>query len=502
MRFARWPWTWSCAAALALSCSNPLHAAPQLPADLEKRLADPDERKRRAAVEELSRQNGVVALQRLLVALSDSSAMVADEAQIALGAVDEEAEFALLFSKEGLGAKDEMLRLRCAEALGRIESKLPAARLSKLLSDKSPQVRRALAASIERLVRRQEVVEEPPGSLRKELEQMCARDPSTGVRAASVMALDAFAPGLGLPRLTSLAGDKSFEVRSAALLAAEDLSADQELQLARITLKDPHSSVRLQSVLLLARVANRDAALLLAEALENESSARHANAIVAVLRKLSGSKAGREPRYWQQWAQGLAVDWKPTESTAESPEAEPMSATLVGLPIFSAHVTFLIDMSGSMWEERDGKTRKARAEKEMERALGALAPTTEFNVIPFTLTPLPWQASLQPATPKNVAAALSFFAKRSDHGKGNFWDAMQLALEDPKVDSLVLLGDGAPTGGTRWNVELMRTLFEEQNRFRLVSLDAVLVDCSKTLTRTWAAWCEKSGGRTLSTDLR
>ncbi len=152
--------------------------------------------------------------------------------------------------------------------------------------------------------------------------------------------------------------------------------------------------------------------------------------------------------------------------------------------------------------EKDGKTRKAAAERELDKALRALAPSVAFNVIPYTAAPIPWQERLAPASAKNVAAALAFFEKRADRGPGNFWDAMELALADPDVDSLVMLGDGAPTGGTRWNVELMRRLFAEENRFRLVSLSAVLVECPKGLTRTWTAWCEETGGRVLSTELR
>ncbi len=68
--------------------------------------------------------------------------------------------------------------------------------------------------------------------------------------------------------------------------------------------------------------------------------------------------------------------------------------------------------------------------------------------------------------------------------------------------TLILLGDGALTGGTRGKVELMHSLFAEQHRFRLVTLDAVLVDCSKGLTRRRTAWCESKGGRTQATDLR
>ena len=488
----------SCVVVLLLA---PLAAAQSLD-EAKKKLADPDEKVRRAAVEGLSRQNGVEALELVLKSLRDSSAMVADEAQLSLASADDEAEIELVFSRDGLGAKDDMIRLRCAEALGRIDAKLPAARLAKALSDKSPAVRRAAAYSIEQLARRLGIAESPSPLLQKELASLADRDPDNGVRAAALMARMALAPGLSSAELAIYAADKAYEVRSAAVLAASALEPGARIGFARPGLTDAHTGVRLQAIRLLSGTPNRDAAVLLAEALETEKSPHPAWSLVEVLRRLSGMKAGRDFRYWQQWARGLPADWKPGAIDSAPADAEPKTATFAGLPLLSDRITFLIDLSGSMWETRDGKTRKAGADKELELALGKLAPSVEFNVIPFTGEPLPWQAALQQATPKNVAAALAFFVKRADHGKGNFWDALQLALQDPNVDSLLLLGDGAPTGGTRWNVELMRTLFAEQNRFRLVTLDAVLVDCSKGLTRTWTAWCESTGGRTRATDLR
>jgi HEAT repeat protein len=469
---------------------------------LKKRLADPEEKARRSAVEELSRRNGPEALALVLQALRDPSAMVADEAQVALGNADEEPEFELLFSKEGLASRDEWVRLRCAEALGRIQAKLSSQRLLRVLGDKDARVRRTLVHAVERLAARLDLLESPPTALRKEIAALAERDPVGGVRAAALMALATLEPGLTAAELSAWASDKSYEVRSAALLAASEFSSTARASLGTLGLKDAHPSVRLQAVRLLEKLADRQGATLLAAALENEKEPRLSWSTVHALRRLSGLRHGRDPRPWKQWAAALAEDWKPGQPAAGEGDPEPQTASFAGLPLLSERVTFLIDLSGSMWEEREGKTRKAGAERELERSLRALAPSTAFNVIPYTLTPLPWQAKLMPASPKNVAAALAFFVKRSDRGKGNFWDAMQLALADPEVDTLVMLGDGAPTGGTRWNVELMRTLFAEENRFRRVSLNAVLVDCPKGLARTWTAWCEESGGRVLSSDLR
>jgi hypothetical protein len=124
-----------------------------------------------------------------------------------------------------------------------------------------------------------------------------------------------------------------------------------------------------------------------------------------------------------------------------------------------------------------------------------------FNVIPYTDVPIPWEKTLQPATPQNVAKALKFFTGCKASGKGNFWDAAQLALESPDVDTILVLTDGAPTGGHRWNVDLMHELYVERNRFRHVALDAVIVDAKKGMQERWRKFCEATGGRMLAVEL-
>lgn len=479
----------------------PARSTAQADDSVLKRLNDPDEKVRRGAVGELGRQGGVDAFARVLRALSDPSPMVADEAQLALRAIDEEAELELLLSKDGLGSKDALVRLRCAEAVGRVSAPISAARLVKPVGDKDPAVRRTLAAAIERRTRSGGFREPDPVELNGVLRGLMTRDADGGVRAAAAMALDARNPGLDAAALAGLAADEHFEARSAALLAGADRDGAAQMPAIDRAIVDAHPSVRLQAIHACAKLGEKAALQALARALADETSARNAWTIVAHLRRLSGMKFGRDARPWSDWAASLADDWRPG-APSQVDDGGARSASIVGLSVAADRFTLLIDLSGSMWEERDGQTRKAGADRELERALNALAPAVEFNLIPFTLTPIPWQPKLMPATPKNVAAALAFFQKRADRGKGNYWDAMQLALTDPRCESLVVLGDGAPSGGTRWNLGLMRELFEEQNRFRLVGLDAVLVDCPKGLSRIWAEWCEGTGGRAHAAELR
>ena len=85
---------------------------------------------------------------------------------------------------------------------------------------------------------------------------------------------------------------------------------------------------------------------------------------------------------------------------------------------------------------------------------------------------------------------------------GDFWGALEVALADPEADTLVVLTDGAPSGGRRWNLGLMKQLFAERNRFRRLEVDAVLADASGRLKRDWEELCGSSGGRTVEYSLR
>ena len=69
------------------------------------------------------------------------------------------------------------------------------------------------------------------------------------------------------------------------------------------------------------------------------------------------------------------------------------------------------------------------------------------------------------------------------------------ALADPEVDTLIVLFDGAPTGGTRHRLELLVPLLLERNFARRAAFDFVLVDGSRKLERAWGELASGTGGR-------
>lgn len=461
------------------------------------KFVDKDARVRRDAVIGLAKLDELRAWEKVVAALRDSKPEVADEAQLQLGSLAGATELALLYGKDTLCAKDEFVRMRAAEALGRIGEAPDTALLTKALSDKDAGVRRTLCWTIERLDR----AGKWGGAAKSELAELARKDKDVGVRAAALVAL-AEVDAASLPTLAGLAVDPDAQVRAAHVLASRALDADALHARAAAAIRDAALGVRLVGGESLALARDARGARVLVEWLESERELRGRWRAVELLRELSGLGHRLDPRPWKAWAAALGDGPLPEPRKSERADDE-RSVSFAGLPIRSERVTFLIDLSGSIWQKRaDGRTRKEVVDDELRKALESLPATTRFNVIPYTSVPVPWQKSLVAADKKNVAKALEWFIARTDTGTGDVWSALMLALSDPEVDTLVVLSDGAPSGGRRWNLGLMRELFGEHNRFRRVELDAVLADASGRLAREWEQMCAGSGGRTMAIELR
>jgi hypothetical protein len=367
-------------------------------------------------------------------------------------------------------------------------------------------VRRTALWSLERRARRGAIAQADAGELARDAARIAARERDPGVRARALFALAALDPRAAEEPLRAGLADERREVRIAATaLAGEVLGAARAASLVAARAADPDPAVRAQALDSLVRLGTRDAARALVGRLEAEQGERLAWRALAGLQSLSGLRHRRDPRPWRDWAEALPADWTAASaaSVADAEEAgDERSAAFAGLPILSRRVAFLIDLSGSIWKERaDGKTRKQRVDQELRAALEALPEDTRFNVIPYTGDPHPWAEGLVPATPANVRKAIRDFERENAQGTGNFWDAALLALADPEVDTLVVLTDGAPTGGRRFHLDLLVPLFLELDATRKVAVDSILVGASRRLREAWAELAAGTGGRSIAIEL-
>jgi len=471
---------------------------------LAKQLKDPAEKTRRAAVQDLVREHSPAAWALVLAALADPSAMVADEAQLALADVEDPALRRELAGKHGLEAGDALLQRRAAEVFGRMQAPVDGAALLHALADKDTELRRLAAWSLERAARRNAIEPKAAKSAIPALTEAFKHDKEALVRAAALRALSALKP---LDE-QELGRDPAPECVCARLqCAVEQHGAAALPQLAEMRTAS-QLPVRCEVVLQLAALRSRPALELLVSMLADEHDARLAWTIASELTTLSGVRNERNVAAWKDWLARQPESWSPApvRTGAAIPAAagpETTTCVFVGMPVLSDHLALLIDLSGSISKPRaDGKTRKEALDVELERTLHAFGKDVRFNLIPYTKQPLPWEKRLVEATSANVEKAVAWFRGLRDTGKGNVGAAFELAFSDPEIDTLLLFSDGAPTGGEHWNLELIAELFAERNRFRHLVLDAVIVDAKKPIAEHWRTICEQSGGRMLPVDMK
>jgi hypothetical protein len=221
------------------------------------------------------------------------------------------------------------------------------------------------------------------------------------------------------------------------------------------------------------------------------------------LRAMSGADHGLDLAAWRAWAATVQGRWSTGDAQAPTGTLGDTKVAFAGLTLLSDRVAFLIDLSGSMWQTQVGdKTRKELVDERVRACLESLPQTAAFNVIPYTADPYPWEKRLVRATPANVKRAIEAFERCHQSGPGDVLDAILVALADPEIDTICVLTDGVPTGGRRWNLDLLVDSLVERNRFRNVAFDSILVDAPKSKVRKWAELAERTGGRSIAIELR
>ena len=179
------------------------------------------------------------------------------------------------------------------------------------------------------------------------------------------------------------------------------------------------------------------------------------------------------------------------EVTGDTSKADEVP-TFFGSQIESNRVVFVIDCSGSMImtdmpqetnlseEEFKAKNPDEPEYKKLKRierakaasiaAVKALQPTQQFNLVAYSSNVQPWKPSVVPATDANKAEAVKWLEGRSEGGGTRTLFALQRAFEDPNVDTIYLLSDGAPQGS---NIKIGNP-GEEARMFAKQAVDEIL----------------------------
>lgn len=462
---------------------------------------------RRTAVKRLAELGERRAWEAVFGALTDPEPEVSDEAQIQLGRLEDPKLIDSLLGRQGLRSRDRRLALRVAESLGRMPGPLEGMDLLDGIRSSEVEPTRTLILSVERRALAGTLGGDSARTGR-ELGKIARTTRHGECAAAAWVARFAVDPDSTVEELGKGLASREPLVRAACIEIAGRLDQPEARRWVEGGLTDPSRDVRLAALEALGEAGDRGAAVALARRLAEEPGLRSRWAIVEALRRMSGLAHRLDPRPWRDWAEGLAAGPLPPPRVRRGGGAGGAarggsgSASFGGLPVRSERVSFLIDLSGSIWSRQaDGKTRKEVIDGLLRKALEALPETSAFNVVPYASEPKPWREQLTLAKPRAVAEALEDFEGRQDRGRGNLFDAIEWALRDPEVDTLIILSDGVPTGGYRWNLELMVELLESRLRFRRVALDFVLVRPKKRVRERWEGLAEATGGQLIAIDL-
>lgn len=298
-------------------------------------------------------------------------------------------------------------------------------------------------------------------------------------------------------KMLSLLGSQNLEIRikSAEVLSA--LGVREAIPQLKKYLGSKKLFLRIAAIKALGSLGGKEVVPELIERLRREKG-RAAWEIARSLRKATGRDFAVNQKQWEEWWEKNAEVFTPpsvweglwlSEGEGESRYG------FYGLSIDSHNIMYVLDVSGSM---NDGFRIKALRE-ELTRALKGLTGTHFINMIFFSSTVTKWKDELVPlegGRQDNKTSALLRARYLYAEGGTNLYGALDAALDDPEVDSVVLLSDGDPTVGKIIDKRAILAAVLKKNRITQATIHVVAIgSADRTFLRKLA---ESTGGTFVS----
>ncbi len=238
-----------------------------------------------------------------------------------------------------------------------------------------------------------------------------------------------------------------------------------------------------------------------------EERGRMLNECANALWRLTGQPFRKQPAAWRGWWRDNHSTWEPipAESLAELEREEEKRrlrqltrVEFFGIRIESTRVIFVIDVSGSMaarlhsrYVRGGGQTRIDVAKEELKRAIDALDAATLYNILPFSSGVMSWLDGVAGATEHTREEAHEYVERLGAGGGTNLYEAIEVAFDDPDVDTIVILSDGEPSVGPVIQPGRIREAVRRWNEHRGIKVHCIAVGGSLKVLE-WIA--EDSGG--------
>ncbi len=359
--------------------------------------------------------------------------------------------------------RGDFLRILCLQALAASD----ATCADELLFDRAfehaaPEVNRAWQVTAGKMLAERRVTFE--------------RSPQERAEAARNRLLDAGAPGVGfvfldewsaleiamLAKAASSAKDPADRAETLRVLAARKAGMPSFLSAATTALRGKD---RAPLVAALEAAVQSDAYELVPEIIslleraEKNGGGRHVADGAVALRSLTGLPFGPKPEMWKGWWEKAGAEWlqerrqrnnSPNESLGviKQSESATVSARFFGLPVDSSRVAIVVDGSGSMSASQFGAISTVEAAaREVESFCARLPEDAVFQMWIVEVKP---EAAFKKAVPVNKAnrlKAMEFLRKRLYRSTSSVVEALEAAMQDPDIDTIVFVGDGGSSSG-------------------------------------------------------
>ena len=302
-----------------------------------------------------------------------------------------------------------------------------------------------------------------------------------------------------IEELAGYAKHKDPAVRMGAAVALAELRTERALDALYAMLADEDHLVQREALQQVGNLRRKETLPALIGRI-NGARGRMRVELLTVLRLITGEDHGSSYERWKRWwdAEGAAFE-VPTYETAYRAERERQRrrkggdtvSTFYGLQIVSERVCFIMDVSGSMEEQSGGQTRIAAAKDQLLSALERYPDQALFNVIFFASDAFAWSDELVKMGKKAREEALEYVTRQKPGGGTAVFDALELAFDDRRIDTIYLLTDGDPSAGRITDPGRIREEVRRWNETRHVEIHGIAVGKESPLLRNLA---DDSGG--------
>jgi hypothetical protein len=302
-----------------------------------------------------------------------------------------------------------------------------------------------------------------------------------------------------ISELEDFATDKDPSVRMGAAVALAEVRTPEALQTLYLLLADSDHLVRREALQQLGNLRRKETLPALIMRLNGETGRLKVD-LLTTLRLITGLDHGtsfdRWNRWWQQEGEAFELpSFEEAQRLERKRERDASggrtSATFYGLQVVSDRICFILDVSGSMLTKSGKSDRMEVAREQLLSVLGQFPDGDLFNIIFFASDAFPWEDELVPMSDKSRKEALKYVERQQAGGATAIYNALELAFQDRRIDTIFLLTDGQPAGGKVDDPETIRADVKRWNANRHIRINGVAIGQASPLLR---GLCSDTGG--------